>query len=803
MNKLILSFNELSSEDVNFAGGKGASLGEMTQAGIPVPFGFVISSFTFDQFIKDADLVQEIDAILDKVNHKETHTIESASEKIQGLIKNAIIPESIASEIKRQFKQLDAEYVAVRSSATAEDGVDNAWAGQLDSFLNIKEETLLEKVQCCWASLFTPRAIFYRFEKGLHVTKISVAVVIQKMVNSEISGIAFSVHPVTEDRNQLIIEAGFGLGEAIVSGQITPDSYVIEKEPRKIIDINIVKQERGLYRMKNGGNEWQPILEPKASSQVLNETQILELSTIILGIEKHYGFPCDIEWAFEQKKFYILQSRPITTLKEQNHNKHALNIAKKWEKVSTRRTTIHRYFDFSEAADKGLQKLIGASIPESILISKNGEVTEYQPKNQVDSLLKILMHQFESPTFIQKISSELFKVSTDIIEWIKINCSVEKIRNISDVELAQILIGRHIKHIDLVTWQWLGFSGKYCIDSVLGQRIEFYHLPKEETLKIIFSHDHFIHIAEEDFNLKQIALKIQKEVAKKEIEKLISEHLEKYDFINMYDETYLPANKEQTVLRLKGYVGNKDLENELKTSSDSLHKNSSQYSLLLSSNKFSKNDLALIKFAHGYASFMELRNFYRAQAAFYSAPFFNEVAKRLGLSIENLLAFSDYEIADALKGNKQIINKDAISRRNYCVCFYSPVEWSILNSKESKIIDDAITKIEMTSEIKGVVAFKGSVVRGRVKIINSVADMGKLKEGDILVSSMTRPEFIMSIQKAAAIITDEGGMLCHAAIVSRELKKPCIIGTKIATKFLKDNDLVEVDTNTGSVIILK
>lgn len=314
MNKFILEFNKLSSEDVSIAGGKGASLGEMTQANIPVPPGFIILSTTFDQFIKDADLVQEIDAILDKVDHKEIHTVESASEKIQGLIKSAKMPENIVGEIKKHFKNLDTEYVAVRSSATVEDGAEHAWAGQLDSFLNTTEKDLIEKVQHCWASLFTPRAIFYRFEKGLHTTLISVAVVVQKMINSEFSGVAFSVHPVTEDRNQLIIEAGFGLGEAIVSGQITPDSYVVEKEPRRIIDINVSNQERGLYRVKNGGNEWREIKEPKASSQVLNEKQILELTNIILGIESHYNFPCDIEWAYEGGKFYIVQSRPITTL---------------------------------------------------------------------------------------------------------------------------------------------------------------------------------------------------------------------------------------------------------------------------------------------------------------------------------------------------------------------------------------------------------------------------------------------------------------------------------------------------------
>jgi pyruvate,water dikinase len=224
------------------------------------------------------------------------------------------MPEDIAVEINKSFKELDAQFVAVRSSATAEDSSAAAWAGQLDSFLNTTGETLLENVKRCWASLFTPRAIFYRFEKNMHKQDISVAVVVQKMIQSEVSGIAFSVHPVTEDRNQLIIEAALGLGEAIVSGQITPDSYVVEKEPRRIIDRNIFTQERGLFRSDKGGNEWQDIPKEKGEKQVLSDDQILELSEIILNIEKHYNFPQDIELAYEDGKFYVVQSRPITTL---------------------------------------------------------------------------------------------------------------------------------------------------------------------------------------------------------------------------------------------------------------------------------------------------------------------------------------------------------------------------------------------------------------------------------------------------------------------------------------------------------
>lgn len=314
--ELIRDFHNINKNDVSLAGGKGASLGEMTQGGIPVPPGFVVLSTTFEKFLEETDLDVEIDATLDSVNHKEIHTVENASEKIQSLIIEADFPKNLAKEVEKFFKELDAKYVAVRSSATAEDSSSASWAGQLESYLNTTEETLLENIKKCWASLFTPRAIFYRLEKDLHKQKIFVAVVIQKMVNSDSSGIAFSVHPVTQDRNQVLIEAGFGLGEAIVSGQITPDSYVLEKQRRQIIDKNVQVQSRGLYRAESGGNEWCDIPREKGEKQVLSEEQVLELSEIILRIENHYDFPCDIEWAFERGKFYIVQSRPITTLVE-------------------------------------------------------------------------------------------------------------------------------------------------------------------------------------------------------------------------------------------------------------------------------------------------------------------------------------------------------------------------------------------------------------------------------------------------------------------------------------------------------
>lgn len=313
-DEFVLPFEKVSKRDVNLAGGKGASLGEMTQAGIPVPPGYIVLAHSFEIFIEETRIREKIEKELDLVDIEDIKTVESASERIKDIILGSDVPRKISDKIMESFDRLGAEFVAVRSSATSEDSSSAAWAGQLETYLNTERNSLIESVRKCWASLFTTRAIFYRFEKGLQKQNISVAVVVQKMVDSEVAGIAFSVHPVTEDKNQILIEGSFGLGEAIVSGQVTPDSYVVDKRNNKIIENQVNFKRKALYKSAKGGNEWVELDDDKAEKQVLNDREIIELAKIISRIEEHYGFPCDIEWAKEKGKFYITQSRPITTL---------------------------------------------------------------------------------------------------------------------------------------------------------------------------------------------------------------------------------------------------------------------------------------------------------------------------------------------------------------------------------------------------------------------------------------------------------------------------------------------------------
>ena len=313
MSKFIKHFKQVYKKDVDLVGGKGASLGEMTNAGFSVPEGFVVTSLAFEEYLTETDINVEINAMWKRINIKDIENVEENSEIIRDVILKGKIPKVCADEIVKNFQKLRAKYVAVRSSATAEDSKIDSWAGELESYLNTTQRNLINNVKKCWASLYTPRALFYRVERKLQVKKVSVAVVVQKMVQSEVSGICFTVHPITKDKNQMIIEAGYGLGEAIVGGMITPDAYVVEKDSLTILDVNISEQGKMIKWVKNKN---QNIAVPKAkqAQQKLKNSEIIRLSKIVKDIEKHYKSPQDIEWALERGKLYITQSRPITTL---------------------------------------------------------------------------------------------------------------------------------------------------------------------------------------------------------------------------------------------------------------------------------------------------------------------------------------------------------------------------------------------------------------------------------------------------------------------------------------------------------
>jgi len=325
--KLILWFEELNKEDIPLVGGKNANLGEMLKAGIPVPPGFAITAYAYKRFIEETGIAEQIYKIIDETvtDKNDPKQYEEASRKIRALIESTPMPDYLAEEIRQAYRELCNRTnvanvsVAVRSSATAEDLPDASFAGQQETYLNVSgEEKLLEKTVKCWSSLFTPRAIFYRTQKGFRHEDVLISVGVQKMVNAKAAGVMFTLNPVTGDKNQIVIEANWGLGESVVSGAVTPDYFVVDKNTMQIIERKIAKKTVEYVRDPETGETIHAEVPPERQEiPCLTDEEILKLAELGKKIEEHYGRAQDIEWAIDRdlpfpENVFIVQSRPET-----------------------------------------------------------------------------------------------------------------------------------------------------------------------------------------------------------------------------------------------------------------------------------------------------------------------------------------------------------------------------------------------------------------------------------------------------------------------------------------------------------
>jgi len=325
-------FSQVTKEDIPLVGGKGANLGEMTNAGIPVPPGFIITSSAYFKFVEKANIAGKIRELLKPLDTNDSKQLQEISADVKNIILEAPMPEELSRVIREAYAKLGEGPVAVRSSATAEDLPEASFAGQQATFLNVNGEAeVVKAVQQCWASLFESRAIFYRQEQGFDHFQVGIAVPIQKMVQSETSGVMFTVEPTTSDVSKITIEAIIGLGEMIVSGDVTPDHYVVDKENLQILQKEIKPQEWKLVKNHSGEPgevNIKIMLTPEEQiKQKINDEDIITLAKLGKRLEDHYQHPQDIEWAKENNKIFIVQTRPVTTIKEMVKTSHEITEA--------------------------------------------------------------------------------------------------------------------------------------------------------------------------------------------------------------------------------------------------------------------------------------------------------------------------------------------------------------------------------------------------------------------------------------------------------------------------------------------
>ncbi len=740
------TFSEVTANDVYLVGGKGASLGEMTRAGIMVPNGFVITT--------------------------KAHTVST--------------PDLIA-EIYREFDILNCEFVAVRSSANCEDSADNSFAGQFDTFLNITRENLIESVQKCWQGVYSDRCKSYLDEKNIDPNSVEIAVVIQKMIQPEVAGVAFTIHPITNDRNQIYIECALGLGEAVVAGMVTPDGYLYSKQTNKILEVDINTQTKGLFKDEFNQNRWLDISPEKGNTQKLSNPQIIELAQLCLHIEIHYDFPCDIEWCLFENNFYIVQSRPITT----NTVTEISNYSKKYIAQRSRHGILPNPAYWNYLSESSRFSELHAYIDESGYFTAFYEESEWQDNEQ-----EVFREIQTNPYYITQVVEAQEKIGQKLLSVIHTAYS------------------DYYTRLDELCDMWVKFDRSQVFAWFLGAEPLHNHL---QTLYPNLSQGDFhtmvtphqiTQATNQELEVLFLTLRYQSGETFDDLAVHIHRISQKYFWMSFgYNGPKIQdASFYQDIILENSAMRSQDVQARIEEIQMMSQRVAEKQQRIVWSKDILKEHVRLFEDLRLLTVLQDERKRYHFQLHIA----YNDLLKKVGIQksvdLEWLYYLTNDEIKSLSAEQIEILYQKRkksviISTANGVTKMFDSCDNLFSKTKKMLCGEEKLVNI-VQDTISGYGASLGKVT-GRIQKIFSSEMISEFVAGNILVSGMTSPEFPPAIQKSIAIITDEGGITCHAAIVAREFKKPCIIGTKFATELLNDGDLVEVDANSGVVRILE
>lgn len=717
-------FSEIKTEDVFSCGWKWASLWEMTNAWFNVPDWFVV---TTNAYWKDHNLW--------------------------------------AKEVGTAFDSLDCKFVAVRSSATKEDGVDDSFAWQFDTYLFVTKEDLIEQIMECHNSINSDRIKSYCEFKGINRDEIKVAVVVQKMINSESAGVSFTINPVTNNINEIMVEAGWGVWEAVVSWMITPDNYIINKQEKNILSKNISKQEKKLVLdIENTGLKEERIEETIQRSQKLSDKHIIELSEISNKLELHYNKPMDIEWAVEDWNLFILQARPITTINNWEIN----NVVR--EKLIQRNFPPIAYTTWAYSEFHWIQiwplhwirdreTMITYKVPQVFLIQDQNAYY----KTNLNDLIQEVNDELEGA--VNAKNKNIFDIA-QITPW----NTYEDLNRLN--EAHRVVYGLMIAGMDLA------IELKELIDRKIKNPpmwFEWFIVSPWKKTAIQREQDELVSIV------------VNNEIENKTvIEKLALD----YGYLHQ-DYFWEPRDCKNYLDLLKKWVFQ---ESWMKEDFDLTIFDSYEQRLI---NLFKK-------FVYMYE---EGRN---AMVRVFWAM--RLTCDKLWISHEKLLYMteSDIEELSLSKDERTILSDELfIKRKEAFALYFDNWEYKEYAGKEEVgflieklwINHFRDKKVSALRELSGNVAYPG-YVKGNARIVLTQEDAEMIEDGEILIAPMTEVGFLWWMRKCWAIVTDEWGLICHAAIVSREFGKPCVLSTWEATQAISTWDLIEVDANKWIVRIL-
>lgn len=865
MSSLVLGIHEIEKTQPLLVGGKGLHLGELSKIqGIQVPEGFCVTTAGYQKAIEQNETLQALLDQLTMLKVENRDQIGKISREIRQTIMEAEIPSDVVKAVACYLSRYGEEHAyAVRSSATSEDLPHASFAGQQDTYLNITGvDAILQHISKCWASLFTDRAVIYRMQNGFDHSQVYLSVIIQRMVFPQASGILFTADPVNGNRKLLSIDAGFGLGEALVSGLVSPDCYKVQDG--QIVDKRIEAKKKAVYGRKEGGTETQEIDLHQQKIQTLTDEQILQLARIGRQIEAHFGQPQDIEWCLDRDTFYIVQSRPITTLypvPEANDQENHVYISVGHQQMMTDPIKPLGLSFFLLTTSAPMRKAGGRLFVDVTHHLASPKVREVflKGRGQHDPLLKdALMTIIVRRDFIKPIPdktapipgkgnadipdqtendpaivSDLIKSSETSIEELKQNIQTKSgsdlLRFILDdiQELKKILFNPKSSVLirtamDASSWinekmnEWLG--EKNAADT-LSQSVS-HNITSEMGLALLDVADVIRPYPEiiaylEDVKDDSFLDELVKFEGGQEIHDAIYAFLNKYGMrcAGEIDMTRTRWSEKPTALvpmilnNLKNFEPNASRQKFEQGRQEALKKEQElldRLKQLPDGEQKAKETERMIRIIRNFSGFREYPKYGMVSRYFvYKQALLKEAEQLAEAGIiqekEDIYYLTFEELQEVVRTN--ILDYQIISTRKDEYKVYEKLSPPRVITSDGEIVTGEYKRENLPAGAIAGLPVSSGVIEGRARVILNMED-ANLEEGDILVTSFTDPSWTPLFVSIKGLVTEVGGLMTHGAVIAREYGLPAVVGVENATQLIKDGQRIRVHGTEGCIEIL-
>ncbi|MGA8942836.1 MAG: phosphoenolpyruvate synthase [Thermoactinomyces sp.] len=867
MKAYVLSFSEVDHSSISYVGGKGANLGELCKAGFPVPDGFCITTRAYRDFIASNPEMESFFSELDQLDANDLNQLRDLGKRIRSHLQLLDIPVPLKNSIIQAWKSAGTQYFyAIRSSATAEDLPTASFAGQQDTYLNIRgQDELLHHVQKCWASLFTDRAIAYRAKNGFDHRQVYLSVVVQRMVNPEVSGIMFTADPVTGNRKVVSIDASFGLGEAIVSGMVSADLYKVKAG--QIMEKNVPEKKIAIYSLPEGGTVKKELPSDKQVRQALTDSQILQLSELGKRIEKHYGSPQDIEFCVESGKFYIVQSRPITSL---------------YPVPDIPPEPLQVMFSFGHVQMMtDAMKPLGISIlrniiPKTVLLEAGGRLfvnpTEFLRtklgrrlfpvalKNAFDEkLANAISEVVERPEFrsvparrglIKSKRQYIVPIAKDL--WKNLykrdpKLAKEKVEDFMQKKLAEIKRSVEdasgYKRLEVIQYQLNNLakdvlSGLFpyvicfpvsfiLLKKELGDSKELYELNKSlpgnitsqmgleigdlaDLLRELPEVEAYLKEARDETFSEGLAEIDGGERFKHAFEKFMAKYGHRCPGeIDMTRPRWREAPT-QLVPAILGHMRSvKQGEHRQKfAEGEQAAREAAQRIMEQAGNRKSKaRRIQRLIEVYRYMGGLREHPKYLLTLIWYEfkknimAEAKEMVTKGILQQAEDAFFLTLDELIQLSKGEFSQDVTTLIIERKEKFAWHQTLRPPKVMTSEGEIVTGLSKKGELPNGVLVGTPASAGVAEGRARVVFRPEE-AELHEGEILVAPHTDPGWTPLFQSAKALVTEVGGLMTHGSVVAREYGIPAVVGVDDATKSIKDGQRIRVDGSQGIIEII-